>query len=127
MPDGDRAVATPRVGGPGLDGSVRAGAGETEERTDDPCCGGNVGESIEGGFQCPQQLDPAGIVEADGAHHAVENFEVVGERLGRRIDDDEFGATESIDRRVAGGVERARATRAGTMGTRGSRLLRATA
>ena len=41
------------------------------------------------------------------AHHAVEHLEVVGERFGLRVDDDELGLTEAVDRRVAGGVERA--------------------
>ena len=58
-------------------------------------------------FEGAQHLHPARVVEPQGAHHAVEHLEVVGERFGVGVDDDELGPAEPVDRRLAGGVERA--------------------
>ena len=59
-----------------------------------------------------EHLHPAGIVEPQGAHHAVDDLEVVGESLGVGVDDHELGPTEAVDRTVARGVERALRRRA---------------
>ena len=83
-------------------GSARPNSGRTIRDR-----GGDIGEPVESRFDRAQQLHPARVVEADGAHHAVEHLEVVGERLGVGVDHDEFGATEPVDRRLTGGVERA--------------------
>ena len=80
--DGDGAVAARHV---------ECRIGETEQRRDDPRGGGDVGEPVERGFERPQQLHPTRVVEPEGAHHAVEHLEVVGERLGVGVDDDELG------------------------------------
>ena len=74
--------------------------------------GGDVGERSSAPFERAQHLHPARVVERQRAHHAVEHLEVVGERLGVGVDDDELGPAEAVERRVAGGVERAQRRRA---------------
>ena len=55
---------------------------------------------------------PAGVGEGERAHDAVEDVEVVDERLGVGVDDDQLGPVEPVQRLVPGGVRRAQRRRA---------------
>ena len=48
-----------------------------------------------------QQLRPPAVGDGQRAHHAVEDVEVVEQRLGLLVDDDEVGAGELVERGLA--------------------------
>ena len=60
------------------------------------------GTSVEGAFDVAQQSPPAWVVERERAHQPVEDVEVVHQRLGLGVDDDQLGAPEPVQRLLAG-------------------------
>ena len=64
---------------------------------------GAAGEGVEAARQHAEQLRPAPIGDRQRAHHPVEDVEVVEQCLRLLVDDDEVGAGELVQRRLARG------------------------
>jgi hypothetical protein len=58
--------------------------------------GGDVGDEIESAFDVAQQPSPARVVERERAHQPVDDVEVVHQRFGLGVDDDQIGALEPV-------------------------------
>ena len=77
-------------------------AGSRQRRPDRVAGRHDVGDEVEGALDVAQQPSPARVVERERAHHTVEDAEVVHERFGVRVDDDQIGALEPVQRLLAG-------------------------
>ncbi len=100
MAGGDDPMGT----GPG--GSIERRAEDPPRRADlDRSARGE--QRIEGALERAQQHRPPLLGRIERAHQGVEDVEVVDQRLGVRIDEDELGSVEPVQRRVAGGLRRA--------------------
>ncbi len=62
---------------------------------------GSSGEGVEAAGQHVEQLGATPVGGGQRAHHAVEDVVVVEQRLGLFVDDDEIGAGELVQRRLA--------------------------
>ncbi len=99
-----RLADRPQPGGvdvrmPGRDDPMGARPGWCRQRRPDRVAGRrDVGDEVEGAFDVAQQPSPARVVERERAHQTVEDAEVVHERFGVRVDDDQIGALEPVQR-----------------------------
>ncbi len=84
MADGHHPVGT----GPGRYGECRC------QQCPGPI---DIGDDVECRCDGAQQSGPPGIGEGQRTHDAVEDVEIVDERLGLGVDEDQFGPPETVD------------------------------